>query len=417
MVNKFFDTRKTVLSNGLEIVTIKKDTQLMAITAGVKVGAINEDDSEKGISHFVEHMLFKGTDTRNNVQLNDELERLGGEYNAYTDYLGTVYSIAALYDELENALQILSDMLINSNFEEKEIEKERGVILAEIKTSKDDIEDFSIKKVNEAAFKRSNLRYDTLGEKNIIKKFTRDYLISFYKKYYVPNNSCISIVSPYAHEKVINIVNKYFNEWKSKELRKRDIIIEDNIPMIRRLYRKDIEQSTIVYLYTFNNLTYNEELVLRILNHKLGDSSNSILFRELREKKGLAYDIYTHLDTSHNIKTLYIYTSVAEEDVEEALYTIDCTIEKIKDKKIIFDNNILVHMKKVFKTALASTLEDSYDLCNYVLDQCMENEDIYQFITDMNNIENMKSSDIYDIAEKVLQRPTIHILQPEKSED
>jgi predicted Zn-dependent peptidase len=416
MLNKFFDARKTILSNGLEIVTIKKDTQLMAISAGVKVGAINEEDNEKGISHFIEHIMFKGTDIRNNAQLNDELEKLGGEYNAYTDYLGTVYSIAALHDELENALEILSDMLINSVFPEKEIEKERGVILAEIKTSKDDIEDFSMKKVNEIAFKRSNLRYDTLGEQKTIKRFTRDHLISYYKKYYIPNNCCIVIASPYEHEKVINIVGKYFNKWKRQELIKREVIIEDNIPMVRRLYRKDIEQSTIVYLYTFNNLTYNEELALRILNHKFGDSSNSILFREVREKKGLAYDIYTHLDTSQNIKTLYIYTSVAEEDVEEAMYTIDCTIEKVKSKKIIFNDNILVHMKKVFKTALACTLEDSYDLCNYVLDQCMENEDIYQFITDMNSIENMKSSDIYDIAEKVLQSPTIHILQPEKSE-
>ena len=121
-----FDVKRHLLKNGLEVITIKKDTKITSINLGVRVGSLYEDMKEKGISHFIEHMLFKGTSSRNYEKLNDELEFLGGEYNAYTDYTSTVYTISCLEDEMKKALEILGDMVINSSFKEKEIEKERG---------------------------------------------------------------------------------------------------------------------------------------------------------------------------------------------------------------------------------------------------------------------------------------------------
>ena len=121
-----FDVKRHLLKNGLEVITIKKDTKITSINLGVRVGSLYEDINEKGISHFIEHMLFKGTSSRNYEKLNDELEFLGGEYNAYTDYTSTVYTISCLEDEMKNAIEILGDMIINSSFKEKEIEKERG---------------------------------------------------------------------------------------------------------------------------------------------------------------------------------------------------------------------------------------------------------------------------------------------------
>ena len=106
-----FDVKKHYLDNGLEVITIKKDTQIASINVGIKVGAMNENINQKGISHFIEHMLFKGTAKRNNEELNYELESLGGEYNAYTDYDATVYTISCLSEELINAVNILGDMV------------------------------------------------------------------------------------------------------------------------------------------------------------------------------------------------------------------------------------------------------------------------------------------------------------------
>ncbi|MFR4996309.1 MAG: M16 family metallopeptidase [Clostridium paraputrificum] len=414
MLKLNFDVKKHYLDNGLEILTIKKDTQIASINLGVKVGAIYESLEEKGISHFIEHMLFKGTNKRNNEELNDELESLGGEYNAYTDYNSTVYTISCLSEELENACILLGDMITSSNFPEEEIERERGVILAEMRTSKDDIEDLSFKRVNEVAFNSSPLRYDVTGLEEVVKGFKREDIEKFYKKYYTPKNSLITMVSSLEHEDAKELINREFSNWQGEEEVEHPVICEDNIPLRKVSYKNDMEQSTIVYLYTFYHLDKNDELALRILNHRLGESSNSLLFREVREKKGLAYDIYTHLDMTKNVKTLYIYTAVSDEDVEEAIRAIDETLNNIVNGKVEIGHKDLAIMKKVHKTAVISTLEDSAELCNYILHQELEGEDIYEFVKDMEGLNNLNRDKIYKVSKLVLKDPTIHILTSPK---
>lgn len=413
MKERVFDSKSIVLENGLQLVTVKKQTELMAINIGVKVGALYEDEREKGISHFIEHMMFKGTKSRNNEELNNSLEALGGDYNAYTDYMCTVYSIVALKEEINRSIMILSDMIMNSNFPQEELEKERGVILAELKSSKDDVEDLSFRKINEIAFKNSGLRFDVLGKEDNIRKFTKKELNSYYNKYYIPNNCVLSIVSSLEHEEIETIVRKYFSSWDKKMLIEPQIISEGNKHIEAESYKIDIEQSTLLYLYTFHGLSEEEELALRVLNHRLGESSNSILFREVREKKGLAYDIYTNMDCSKYTKTLYIYTSTDEDNLDEAKQSIEQCVNSIKNRKIIFDEGTLELMKKIFKTSLISTLEDSSELSHYVLGQTIEERDIYEFIHEMECLKKMKSEDIYNVANKVLNNPTIHILKSE----
>ena len=411
MVKINFDVKKHKLKNGLEIITIKKDTQISSINIGIKVGALNESISEKGISHYIEHMLFKGTKNRTFQKLNDDLEALGGEYNAYTDFSQTVYSISCLEEELKNGIEILSDMLLNSTFPSEEIEKERGVILAEIRSSKDSVEDFSFKKINEVAFKKSALRYDVAGPDENVKGFTREELINYYNKYYRPNNTLITMVSSLAHEEALNEVSKYFGEWEPREIEKLVVIDEKNRDLKKITTKENIELCTIIYLFTFYNLEKEYELPLRILNHRLGESANSLLFREVRENRGLAYDIYSHLDITQHVKTLYVYTAVDEEDIEAASKAIEQIFRDIKSRKIIIGDTDLNIMKKVHKTAVISTLEDSLELCNYILSQSLEGEDIFEFLKDMDRLNTITADEIYESAKKVLNKPTIHILK------
>ena len=399
MIKFNFDVEKHVLNNGLEILTIKKET------------LINEGLKEKGLSHFIEHMLFKGTDKRGNEELNYELEALGGEYNAYTEYNDTVYTISCLSEEFENAVEILGDMITSSNFPEEEIEKERGVILAEIRTSKDDVEDLSFRKVNELAFKNSPLRIDVTGLEEEVKKFTRDDIVKYYNKFYTPKNSLITIVSSLEHKEAKKLVEKHFSNWAGEEILPQKIVKEKNSFVTKTSYKKDMEQSTIVYLYTFHDIAKEDELPLRILTHRLGESANSLLFREVRENRGLAYDIYTQLDMTKNIKTLYIYTAVAEEDIQKTIEAIDETLEKVINRSIVIGEKDLNIMKKVYKTAVISTLEDSAELCNYILHQELEGEDIFEFVTDMESLNNIDKDRIYEVAKEVLKEPTIHILK------
>ncbi|GIM28658.1 peptidase M16 [Clostridium polyendosporum] len=417
-MNKWnFDTKITMLPNGLQVITIKKDTQISSINLGIKIGALYESYRESGICHFIEHMLFKGTANRSNEELNDELENLGGEYNAYTDYTATVYSITCLEEEMGRAAELLSDMVINPTFEEEELEKERGVILAEIKTSKDDIEDLSFKRINEIAFEKAALKYEISGSEDSVISFKKEDLTEFYRKFYTPDNAIITLVTSLEHEDALAIIERYFSSWNGKKKQKKTCILEKNKKCTKVTYKRDIEQSTIMYLFTFHGINKEQELPLKILNHKLGESANSILFRELRENRGLVYDVYTHMDMSTNIKTLYIFTSVSEENVDEVIDVIDECIEKIKRQEIIFDDGILSLMKKVHKTAVISTLEDSSDLGSYVLHQSLEDEDIKEFITDMRRLDVINSDDIYEVARKVLKSPTIHILKPEREEE
>ena len=411
MIKLNFDVKRHTLANGLEVITINKDTQIAAINIGIKVGALYENMEEKGISHFIEHTLFKGTKTRSDEELNEELEALGGEYNAYTDYDATVYTISCLMEEFKNAVELLGDMIVNPAFDKEEIEKERGVILSEIRMGKDDIEDFSFKNVNKIAFTNSPLKYEVTGLEENVSRFTREEILTYYKKHYVPENSVITMVSSLSHEEAIKLVEAHFNNWKGEKSEPINVIKEKNKEIIETSYKKDIEQSTIVYLYTFNDLEKSDELPLRILNHRLGESSNSLLFREIRENRGLAYDIYTHLEITTNIKTLYIYTAVGEESIDETIEAIDEILKSLVNGKIQIVDKDLNIMKKVHKTAVISTLEDSSELCNYMLHQALEEEDIFEFVKDMDRLNNLDTIKINEVGRKVLKSPTIHILK------
>jgi len=405
-----FNVKEHILENGIELITIQRDTRISSINVGIKIGAIYETEEEKGICHFIEHMLFKGTKTRNNNSINQALEDRGGSYNAYTDYTSTVFSITSLTEELEIATEILSDIITNSIFPEKEIEKERGVILAELKTSFDDIEQYSYNKVSEAAFQKSSLRYDVIGSEESIKKFTKQHLENFYRENFIPNKCVISIVSPYNHDEIKLMIEGYFGKWSQGNPQERAVIVEDNQKIEKISYKKNIEQNTLLYLYTFHGLNRLEELALDILSHKLGESPNSILFRALREDKGIAYDVYSQLDTTEYIKVLSIYTAVGEEDLWEAKEIIDECIDKIKTRKINLDERNILLMKKVIKTAIASILEDSEALGSYVVQQKIMGERIDAFVEDLENLDRIQADDIYRVAQRVLKDPTIHVL-------
>ncbi|WP_075841610.1 M16 family metallopeptidase [Clostridium perfringens] len=407
-----FDENTIILPNGLKVITIKKDTRLASINIGVNIGSLYEDEKELGMSHFVEHMLFKGTKNRSNEQLNRELEFLGGDYNAYTDYISTVYSITCLDEEFEKGIELLSDMVLNSSFDEKEMKKEKGVVLSEIKSDKDDIEDLSISRTHEYAFHKSALRNSIAGTEEHVKGFKRKQVYDFYKKYYTPDNCVIVTVSAFSHEQMQKIITDLFGKWEGKSHKKAKIIKEENKDIVKTTYKSQIEQGTVTYLYAFKEVCEKDKLPLKILSYKLAESSNSILFRELREERGLAYDVYSQMDLDGNVNTMNIFTSVREESIDEVIEVIDKAILDIKNKNINFDEDMLCMMKKTHKTGVVSTLEDCSSLCSYVLVQSLAGKDITEFINSMEELETLTGEDIYRVCNKYLNKPTIHILKP-----
>lgn len=406
------DIKEQILNNGIKLITVKKNTSLFSAQIGVKIGSLHEKKNERGYAHFVEHMLFKGTKNRSNQDINDCMETIGGDSNAFTDYTYTVYSITALTEDLKPSLELLSDMLINSAFPEEEIEKEKGVVLSEIKAAKDDIEDLSFSLVNKTAFSKSGLKWDILGLESVIKNIERNKIYNFYKKYYVPDNTIISITSSYDHREIKDMAESFFSTWQGTKLEKLPVLVEKNRGIRKITRRNDIEQCSIIYLYTFNSFSKEEEMALKILNYKLSDSSNSILFKRLREDTGLVYDVYTHMDTLTNVKTFYIYTQVSSEGRIEAEKIINQSIKDILERKISFEGKTRLSFIKSIKNALANTLENTGDIADFCLYKAIEGEKIESLQREIEKFSKISTEDIYKTAEKLFDTGTVHIIMP-----
>jgi len=317
------------LKNGLRIITVKKPGTLMAINLGIKSGALYEKENEKGISHFLEHMLFTGTKNRSHAELNEEIEALGGDFNAYTDLISTVISASALSTELEQAMELVADIVRNSVISEIECERERGVILSEYKEGKEDIETITYDHLYENAYPAFPLRYDVIGTDVTIKTITASAIRKHYKNTVVPSNSIITVVSPFEHEYVEDLILNYFGSWESNHKEQEIPLNIDNRHGSFIHYRDNSEMATIAILYKFEKLDEKAEMALKILNHRLGDSDNSLLFKEVRLNRGLAYDIYSTLDTTENVNTLEIYCATDPDNIQEVKNLIFDTIESI----------------------------------------------------------------------------------------
>jgi len=197
------DYNMTVLKNGISLVTVKKPGKLFSLNMALKVGSLAESLEEKGICHFIEHMLFKGTEFDDNASLNNKIENLGGDFNAYTDYISTVYSISALSEELGNGLTLLRDMLLYPRFEDEELQKEKSVIVSELRASLDDAEETTQKNLYYNAYETSPLKYDVIGNEGTISSFTKEMLKTFHKNHYLPNNAVLVLISENEHEEIL----------------------------------------------------------------------------------------------------------------------------------------------------------------------------------------------------------------------
>lgn len=408
------DYKETELDNGLRLVTVRKPGKLFSMNLAIKVGALQEQPSEKGICHFIEHMLFKGTQKETNASLNRKIELLGGDFNAYTDYLSTVLTVSAMTEELQPALSLLKDMVMNTNFLEEELEKERSVILSELRASLDDAEESTHRGLFEKAYDKSPLKQDVIGTEESISSFTREGLLAFYDQYYIPNNALLVLVSNLSHDQAVETLGSTFSTWEKRPLKKRTIGFEKNLPGIYTAY-KEMEQSSLAFLYSFE-LKEEEKLPLRVLNYKLGVSGNSILYRELRENRGLAYDVYSDLELSEPIRNLILYTQVPDDRLEETEDLIISILEDIKKGAFIHEEDLLL-MKKVLTTSIFSTLDHLGDLSAFLLDAVLNDEDPLAFQKDLEKLKTLTLDQVVAVSKKIFTSPTIYRLRGDQDED
>lgn len=411
MENLKIDFKEFILDNGLKIIILKRDCKFFNLNFGIKTGSAYEFDNERGFSHFIEHMLFRSNLKFSNYEVNKILEFLGGDYDAFTDYGSTIFTIRGLCCDLEKSIELISSMVIYPKFDDKEMYIERDIIISEIESCIADYEEYSFIKLNEESFENSHLKYDIAGTKETIKNIVSEDLRRFYDKYYVSNNSFMVVISSYDESYVINLLKKYFDSWQSKELLHKKLIEESNIPKKIVTEKKDLELSTVTYLFTFNNLLQHEKIFLKIAEYKLGGGSNSILFKRVREENGLAYDIYTQLELSDEFKGMYIFCATNDQNVNEVIKIIDSCIEDIKNCKNYFNDYSLQLMKKLQLMSIYSTLEDNEKLGLYLLEKIIYKKNINDYLDDLSMIEKVSSEELMNVCKKYFNNPTIHILK------
>lgn len=314
------------LDNGLRVV-VEDIKYVNSISVGIWIenGSRNEDLINNGISHFIEHMFFKGTNNRTAKQIAEEIEDVGGQINAFTGKEATCFYIKALDSHLELSMDILSDMLFNSKFSPEDIEKEKGVIIEEINMSEDQPEDVLSDLHSEAIWEKDSISLPILGTSETVGSFSREQILDYISKYYIPEKAVISISGNVNLNYAESLVSRFFGNWNNKS----HLITDYSKPVIYRnhLYKfKDIEQLHIS-LGLQGLETGNEDIYgLLLLNNMLGGGASSILFQKIREERGLCYTIYSYLSSFMNTGVLSIYTGL---NSKYALDVIDLVNEEL----------------------------------------------------------------------------------------
>jgi predicted Zn-dependent peptidase len=328
------------LNNGLRVV-VENIEYVNSVSVGIWIenGSRNENNINNGISHFIEHMLFKGTSKRSAKQIAEDIEDVGGQINAFTGKEATCFYIKALDSHLELSLDILSDMLFNSKFSPEDIEKEKGVIIEEINMSEDQPEDVLSDLHSEAIWEKDSISLPILGTVKTVNSFSREQVLEYVAKYYIPEKAVISISGNVNLAFTESLVNKYFDSWNNKSHK----IPDYSKPKIfqNHFYKfKDIEQLHISLglhgLETGNDDIYG----LLLLNNMLGGGASSILFQKIREDRGLCYTIYSYISSFENTGVISIYTGLnakyaieVVDLIKEELYNF--TKQEISDSKLL----------------------------------------------------------------------------------
>lgn len=316
------------LNNGLKIIVESIDyVNSVSVGLWVKNGSRNENEKNNGISHFIEHMFFKGTSNRTSFEIAECIEDIGGQINAFTGKEATCFYAKVLYSHFELAIDIISDMLFNSKFSTEDIEKEKGVIIEEINMNDDSPEDVLSDLHSKAMWGNDSISFPILGTVDTVKSFTREELLEYIKEHYVPENSVISIAGKIDINTVEKLMEKYFGRWNSTG---KNLISYSKPKFLNNhlFKRKSIEQLHISLGVPGIENGNDDVYTLLLLNNMYGGGASSILFQKIREKMGICYSIYSYVACFNNIGVINIYTGL---NVKYS-YDVICRIKDEMDK-------------------------------------------------------------------------------------
>ena len=319
--------QKTVLPNGVRIITEEiEHVRSAAIGLWVGAGSRDEQEGNQGISHFIEHMFFKGTEHRTARALAESLEAVGGQINAFTTKEYTCYYAKVLDEDLDLAIDVLSDMFFHSLFDEKEVDKEKNVVIEEIKMYEDSPDELIHDLFSEHVWNEHPLGKPILGTEESINSLSREKIMSFLSEHYAPENVVIAVAGKIKHDDVVAKLSGQFGTFLRGGCR----VLEGSPAgqKVEHYQKKDTEQMHILLGVPGLGQDDDDIYAMHIFNNILGGGLSSRLFQEIREQRGLAYSVYSYHSTYVDTGLFAIYAGTSPKNTEEV---IECILQEVND--------------------------------------------------------------------------------------
>ncbi|PPA72016.1 M16 family metallopeptidase [Jeotgalibacillus proteolyticus] len=316
--------------NGLRIV-LEKIPTVRSVAIGVWIGAGSryENENNNGISHFLEHMLFKGTKERSAREIAEAFDSIGGQVNAFTSKEYTCYYAKVMDNHKSHALEVLGDMFFNSAFDEGELEKEKNVVLEEIKMYEDTPDDIVHDLLGEAVYNTHALGYPILGTEETIRNFDQKSLKNYVHDMYTPDQIVVSVAGN-VEESFINEIEALFGSYQYPQSNKIELTKPD-FHKRHLMKKKETEQAHLCFGFDGLPLGHKDSYSLIVMNNVLGGSMSSRLFQDVREERGLAYSVFSYHSAHRDSGMLTVYAGTGAEQLESLYETVQSTLTSFKD--------------------------------------------------------------------------------------
>jgi predicted Zn-dependent peptidase len=407
MVQETRHIRREVLPNGLTVIS-EQMQHLRSVSIGVwvKTGSRDEDPRSNGISHFIEHMLFKGSANRSAEDIARQVDSIGGNMDAFTAKECICFNMKVVDEHLPVAIDILSDLVLNPLFKEEDIAREKGVILEEIKMDEDS-PDYLVHEIfTQSFFKDHPLGKPILGTRDTVKKFERSSVLEFYKQCFTPENIVVSAAGNLEHKKFVDLVKRHFAQLKRTKTNRKSRRPETASRIMLR-NKKSLEQVQICMGVPSYPIAHEKRYASYILNSLLGGGMSSRLFQNIRERQGLAYAIYSDLSPYRDTGCLCVYAGTSRESAGKVVQSVVRELFRLKSETVSAEE--LRRSKDQLKGSLMLSLESSTSRMSNLARQEMYFDHFFTLDELIERIEAVSADDLRAMAEEFFKTESIAV--------
>lgn len=402
---------EVILDNNIKVIYKETTSKLTSISISVDAGACKEKDL-LGLAHITEHMVYKGTKTKNEEEINKTLSSIFAFQNAMTNYPYVIYYGTLLNEDLEKGIELFSDLIINPIFDKKGFSEEMEVIKEELEEWDEEIEQYCEDKLFLNSFTNRRIKYPIIGRKNDLNSVNLEDIKEFYRENYSPSKTSIAIVSSMPFNKILEVVMKYFSIWEDNS--NSEVINDIDYEISNFNTYKDKKEGTkiarVQRVFPINELTSKELKAFRLFNEYFGEGVNSILFDTLRTKNSLVYDVLTKISNERYIKLYKVNFSTSIEKLDKSIELLDNCISDIinmEGESFKVDISSLgksLKLKRLFREE--QNIIAAKELSTY--STMFGNYKIYN--DEIEGLEDITINEMLEVAKKVLRSSSTEII-------